>query len=122
MKYLDSAIIAALLSSLTGFGGWLVGRRKSEAEAKSVELENVQTAVKIWRQAAEELSTQLKTYNTQLNHQREENILLRQEIHELRKENEHLQKELSALRKEIEALKKQNTKLVSKLRELSPDN
>lgn len=103
-NWLDTILITTAGSVSTGFVAWFFARKKNAAEAKSVELENVAAAVTIWRQAAEELSKQLKIYNDQLFAQRIENDQLRGEIHELRQE--------------IEALKKQNTKLVKEMKEI----
>ena len=38
-----------------GFFGWFFTRKKSNAEAKGSELENVEQAIKIWRQSTEAL-------------------------------------------------------------------
>lgn len=38
-----------------GFFGWFFTRKKTDAEAKGSELENVEQAIKIWRETAERL-------------------------------------------------------------------
>ena len=38
-----------------GFFGWYFTRKKTNAEAKGSELENVEQAIKIWRETAERL-------------------------------------------------------------------
>ena len=38
-----------------GFFGWFFTRKKTNAEAKGSELENVEQAIKIWRETAERL-------------------------------------------------------------------
>lgn len=106
-NWLETIVITLVGSTSTGFIAWFFARKKNAAEAKSVELENVAAAVTIWREAAEELSKQLKIYNDQLLEQRGENEKLRLEIHELRKE--------------IESLKNQNAKLVKEMKEIKRD-
>lgn len=106
-NWLDTIIITLAGSVSTGFGAWFFARKKNAAEAKSVELENVASAVTIWREAAEELGKQLKLYNDQL--------------FEQRAENEKLSAEIRELRVEIEALKKQNCRLVKELKELKKE-
>ena len=39
-----------------GFFGWFFTRKKSNADAKGSELENVEHAIKIWRETAENLA------------------------------------------------------------------
>lgn len=42
-----------------GFFGWFFTRKKSNAEAKGSELQNVEHAIKIWRETAEKLSARV---------------------------------------------------------------
>jgi cell division protein FtsB len=102
---LISILLTVVLSSITGFFGWLFGRRKSKADAQSVELENVAKAVEIWREAAENLNEQLRIYNDQYLAIRDENIKLRSNIAELTAKVDSLTYENASLRKEIEKLK-----------------
>ena len=67
-----------------GFFGWFFTRKKSNAEAKGSELENVEQAIKIWRETALELSKR---------------------VDELSKEVEELRNDLITVHRENKALK-----------------
>lgn len=67
-----------------GFFGWFFTRKKSNAEAKGSELENVEQAIKIWRETAEKLSAR---------------------VDELSKEVEELRNDLISVHRENKALK-----------------
>ncbi len=98
-------LLTFFISAVTGLFGWVFGRRKSKADAQSVELENVSKAVEIWREAAENLNAQLKTYNEQYLAIRDENISLRSEIAVLTVKVNSMTCENAKLRKEIEKMK-----------------
>ncbi|MDD4374825.1 MAG: hypothetical protein PHG67_12985 [Bacteroidales bacterium] len=110
-SWLETALIAIIPTIAGSFGGWFFGRKKTAAETKSIELENVSAAVKIWRESAENLSQQLSIYN--------------KELIGLRKENSDLRDRLENLENEIEAIRKQNTSLnrqLSQLKKQSKDH
>ena len=67
-----------------GFFTWLFARKKNNAEAKGSELENVEQAIKIWRETAMELSKR---------------------VDELSKEVEELRNDLITVHRENKALK-----------------
>jgi len=67
-----------------GFFGWFFTRKKSNADAKGSELENVEHAIKIWRETAEKLSAR---------------------VDELSLKVEELQKDLITVHRENKALK-----------------
>jgi chromosome segregation ATPase len=111
MKYLDTTIITVLVSGLTGIMGWFAAQKKNLAEAKGKELDNVEKAVEIWRNSAEELSNQLRTYNQELLNTRNENMKLQAEIDKLLEINKKQRKEIEKLQKDVDELKKQNKRL-----------
>ena len=87
-------IIYAIVPIITAFLGWVFGKRKSLAEAKSNELDNVEKAIKIWR----DLSVQLEQRLTkEIEVLRTENISLKSKLHELEKENENMYKQLNKI-------------------------
>lgn len=67
-----------------GFFGWFFTRKKSNADAKGSELENVEHAIKIWRETAEKLSAR---------------------VDELSKEVEELRNDLISVHRENKVLK-----------------
>jgi hypothetical protein len=67
-----------------GFFGWFFTRKKSNAEAKGSEMDNVEHAIKIWRETAERLNAR---------------------VEELSKEVEELRNDLITVHRENKALK-----------------
>lgn len=103
--YLGSIILTIVTSLVTGFGGWIFGRRKNKAEAQTVELENVNKAVAIWRETAENLNVQLGLYTNELIKFRQENENLQEELDKMKQELKSLKSENDKLKKEVEKLK-----------------
>lgn len=101
------SIVNLVLNVLLG-GGFLVTlitlkstRKKSAAEAKSSELDNVEDAVKIWRETAEQLKTELLAY----------------------KDNQsEMSAQIEKLRNEVMRLTVINNEIVILLTKITPDN
>jgi predicted RNase H-like nuclease (RuvC/YqgF family) len=74
-----------------GFFGWFFTRKKSNADAKGSELENVEHAIKIWRESSEALQLA--------------NDRLSKKVEELSIKVEELQKDLITVHRENKALK-----------------
>ena len=74
---------------------------KAKAEVKTTELDNVQEAVKIWREMAEGL---------------------KMELDQSKKNYEDILLQLESLRKEVKTLNGINTKMVKLLDKITPDN
>jgi hypothetical protein len=53
-----------------GFFGWFFTRKKSNADAKGSELENVEHAIKIWRETAETLSARVDELSKEIDEMR----------------------------------------------------
>jgi hypothetical protein len=53
-----------------GFFGWFFTRKKSNADAKGSELENVEHAIKIWRETAEKLSARVDELSKEIDEMR----------------------------------------------------
>lgn len=87
-----SWIWATLASAGASFVTWVFTRRKQTAEAEGSELDNVEKAVAIWRQTAEDLHKEINE--------------LRQQITDLRRQIDELQSENDRLIREIEKIKK----------------
>lgn len=80
-------------SFLTGFVAWFFARRKNNADAKKSELDNVEDAIAIWREMAQQLAVELKSL-------REENKVLAQEVKKLRLSNNKIVKALDTITSE----------------------
>jgi archaellum component FlaC len=78
--------------------GWIVGRRKTTAEATITELEAVQKAVGIWRETAEALTEDVENLRSEI-------ALLRGEIETLRGINAQLKRHNDDLTKQVDELR-----------------
>ena len=87
-----SWIWATLASAGASFVTWVFTRRKQTAEAEGSELDNVEKAVAIWRQTAEDL-------HKEINELRQQITDLRRQIGELQSENDRLIKENEKIKK-----------------------
>lgn len=90
-------------------------RRKADAEANKVreevktnELDNVQEAIKIWREMAESLKAERDEY--------------KQSYLEVQKHNADMAEQLEAIRKELTRLTNINSKMVKLLDKITPEN
>lgn len=102
-----TSIISVFLNLVFG-GGFLVSlvtlkasRKKADAEVKTTELDNVQEAVKIWREMAESLKSELESYKANQN---------------------NMTMQLEGLRKEVAKLSSINNKMVKLLDKITPEN
>lgn len=87
-----SWIWATLASAGASFVTWVFTRRKQTAEAEGSELDNVEKAVAIWRQTAEDL-------HKDINELRQHITDLRRQIGELQSENDRLIREIEKIKK-----------------------
>lgn len=86
----------AIAGSVIGTtAGWFFGRRKTRADAVQSELENVEKAVGIWRQVADDLTLQMATLKSELADAKTEIEKLNREIQKLHAENADLRRMLS---------------------------
>lgn len=85
----EDAILPTIVSAISGAFGWLVGRKKENVEVQKTEIENVSDAIKLWRETAlelksevAELKTKVETLTTEIHGLRTENIELRAKLNE----------------------------------------
>jgi len=80
-----------IVPAITGFFGalitWLFGRKKEGVEVQSTEITNVQEAIKIWREMANDLKAEVADLKDKVDS-------LTTEIHKLRSENVELRAKL----------------------------
>jgi septal ring factor EnvC (AmiA/AmiB activator) len=67
-----------------GFFGWFFTRKKSNAEAKGSELENVEQAIKIWRETAEKLSLRVDELSKEIDELRADLVTVHRENKQLK--------------------------------------
>jgi predicted RNase H-like nuclease (RuvC/YqgF family) len=119
---MDMIGIIATVFGFIGSGYGLYGvvtvkaqRRKAEEEANKVrgevktnELDNVQEAIKIWREMAESLKAERDEY--------------KRSYLEVQKHNAEMSKQMDAIRKELTRLTNINSKMVKLLDKITPEN
>lgn len=108
-------IVPAVVMALVG---WFLARRKYRAEAKANELDNVDKAIKIWRELSQELEMRLRN---EIQILREENETLKIKLKELKCENEKMHKELADLRNFANDVVRDNEAFIKQLRRNKKD-
>ena len=93
MDGLILALSTGIGSFLSALAAWFFTRRKNNADAKKSELDNVEDAIAIWREMAQQLAVELKSL-------REENRILTQEVKKLRLSNNKIVKALDTITSE----------------------
>lgn len=105
-------IAAALFTGLaTGFSGWFYGRKKSNAEAKSKEIGNLDMIGAMWQKTAEQFK---QNYHEIL----AQNIAIQKQISTLMIENKSLTEDVKRLGRLVEELKCENKKLMLRIIEI----
>lgn len=79
--------VTGLVGVLGTWAGWFFGRKKQAAEVKGAELENVQEAIKIWRETALQLQQKVEKLETEMEQ-------LRQEVATVHAENIRLKQQM----------------------------
>ena len=82
--------------------------KKAALEADSSEIDNVDKAIRIWRQLSEDIKTRLTQDIEEL---RLENLRTRERINVLSRENHALRTQMANLEKELNCTKAENAKL-----------
>ncbi len=82
MNELVSCVLAT--ASTTGLVGWFLGRRRTNAETKGVEIDNEEKEVVVELNNMERLTNRLNEVIIALDNQMAENIKLKQELHALK--------------------------------------
>ena len=78
--------VVKIVGSVGGGGiiGYFVTRKKTNADAKGSELENVEHAIKIWRETAEKLSTRVDELSLEVEELRKDLISVHRENKQLK--------------------------------------
>ena len=112
---MNEGILAALVGVVTSLGTWFAARRKNLADVQSSELENVEKAVKFYREQFEDITKQWKEATTEANNL---NSLYKTAISEIGKleeqvaKMERINREMAQTNKE---LVEQNKALIAEL-------
>lgn len=95
-------IITALISAVTGVAGWFAARRQNLAEVQSTELDNVEKAVKYYRDMLDDMAGRHKSALAELN--------------QVRLDMEQLQNQVKILTDKIKRLCEENRQLLDELK------
>jgi hypothetical protein len=99
------AVIGAVTTAIGSFWAWKSGFKTSNANTKTIELNNVDEAIKIWRTIAQELSAEVKNYSVKVKEYEEQQQAMLLEYNTLNAQNVLLIKKIDKLQKVIEELK-----------------
>lgn len=106
-------ILTALIGVFTSLGTWFAARRKNLADVQSRELDNVEKAVKFYREQLEDIATRWKSATEEANTM---NSLYRQAIKDLNSMEirfNQLADENRALIEELKKYKQLNGKIIT---------
>lgn len=89
MEHWNEVILPTLTAFFASIITWIFGRKKAQVEVEAGEITNVQEAIKIWREMANdmkqevaELKIKVETLTTEIHNLRTENIELRSKLDE----------------------------------------
>ena len=102
---MNDGILAAIVSILTGLGTWFAARRKNLADTQSSELENVEKAVKFYREQLEDIAMRWKNATEEANNL---NTLYKTAIAEIGK----LEDQVSKMERINSEMKQTNSELI----------
>jgi len=105
MQLIDilTPVFGVLTTAITSIFTYRMGLRKSNAEARKMELQNVEDAISIWRDTAEAMAKKAEEITKRTN---EDYQRLYDQNLELLKKNRELILKVSRLEKELERIKK----------------
>lgn len=108
---MNEGILTAGLTILTGVGTWFAARRKNLADVQSSELENVEKAVKFYREQFEDIATRWRSATDEANTL---NTLYKTAIAEIGK----LESQVSKMERINSEMQKTNSELIEQNRAL----
>lgn len=88
---MNETIITAIISVVTGIGGWFVARRKNLAEIQNSELDVIEKSVRYYREIADDLAKRLKESITENNRTNELHNLAIDELSNVKNELKNLE-------------------------------
>lgn len=105
MQALDilTPVFGVLTTAITSIFTYRMGLRKSNAEARKMELQNVEDAISIWRDTAEAMAKKAEEITKRTN---EDYKKLYEQNIELLQKNRELINKVTKLEKELERIKK----------------
>lgn len=103
-----STVITALITFIFTRRKYLTEVKKADKEIDSSEIDNVEKAIRIWRQLSEDIKIRLTQDIEEL---RQENLKTRDKLNTLTRENHALRHQMTNLEKELNLAKVENEKL-----------
>lgn len=99
---MNELIFTAIVSAVTGIAGWFAARRQNLAEVRSTEIDNLEKAVKYYREIFEDMASRHKTTIEELDY--------------VTKNMEDLKKQVQDLTMQIKMMEDTNATLLEELR------
>lgn len=109
-KMLLENIGLLLATMVTGFGGWFFGRRKTEADADSVQIENYDKGLVFYQKLVDDLGVRLERAIDKLNRSEIEKQEVIQKFTEATKTIHDLERKIENLTDELRKYKQLNGK------------
>lgn len=100
---MNEVVLTAIVGVLTSLGTWFAARRKNLADTQTSELDNVEKAVKFYREQLEDIAKRWKEATDEANTM---NVLYKQALKDLSQLEERFNKLADENRALIEELKK----------------
>lgn len=117
---MNEVYLSALVGILTSLGTWFAARRKNLADVQGSELENVEKAVKFYREQLEDIAQRWKAATDEANRLNDlykkaisDRIELEIKFKKLTEENQDLVEQTKALIEELKKYKQLNGKKVN---------
>lgn len=93
--------ILAIAAIVGPIAAWYSARRKTKADAAQSELENVQKAIKIWRETAEGFQQKCDELMVEMEGMRRQNRDILNELEQTRHENKELKAQIQRLQQQL---------------------
>lgn len=84
----ENVILPTIISGITGFFGWLIGKKREDVEIDSNEIANTKEIIEMWKVTAKEMKEEVAELKEKIE-------ALTKEVHTLRLENIELRSKLS---------------------------
>jgi predicted nucleic acid-binding Zn-ribbon protein len=101
MNEITAVIITASGGIVLAFVTYFLGKKKQTVDIQNTELDNVDKAVRIWRQLAQDMQHEMEQWKALATKLQDELETLKDEVHKLQDENARLTIELNRLSKLI---------------------
>jgi septal ring factor EnvC (AmiA/AmiB activator) len=113
MEELNYILLSAIPAAISAVLTFIFTRKKYQAETKGNEIDNVEKAVRIWRELSEDIKKQFESDILKL---KNENKEMKEQMAEVLKENNNLRTQMLSLEKQLKTTTEENKKLLNQLK------